>query len=455
MLLLAFPAASGADPWNPIPKHGDNTHKHITREAAEVWPTTARPDHEIWEYLDNGVDVGGYYTGDDLVEGCWEQDYPNADMRWMEHFWDADNSSNPYNYGYDLPSVYDSAYHTGVEYWNAAVTNYDTDPALAYYYLGNVAHLLEDMSVPEHAKLHAHAFADTYEGYVLDRYTNWNSTTPYDLIGDPVYATSLWVLPEDASQPLLFRLFYHMNQRSDGEACIGDYAVYWEECYNGDNKDRFGNVHGEFAGVRSACDIGSSDFNAQAHELMPMIFQYVAGLYALFTDRMHEPFVLGSSLDDLDYAFGEVDLEFEVDDDGGEPGYATVTASVDSGTPFELTYDAVDGTYNGIWDATNEPVNMEPHDRDRDDRRVRQRRDRTLRRHPDRRLLHRRDLLRRKRRQPRKRLRDLRPVPVGHRVVVLRRRFVRGRPLLHGRRHLPLRSLHRRRRPVPRRVDLV
>ena len=351
-LTFVIPATVSADPWNSESKHGDPVHLHISREAAKVWPSEFRMDHELWTYLENGANIGGYYTGDDILEGSWEQDYPNADMRWMEHFWDADNSSNPYNYGYDLTTVYDSAYTSALEYWYDAIDTYPTDKALAYYYLGNVAHYLEDMSVPEHVKLHAHATAYTYEKYVTANYTTWNTTSPIDVTGDPVYATSLWTHPADESQPLLFRLFYHINQLADAEACIGDWAIFWEECYSGDARDRYGVYHAEWAGVEPSCPIDSSEFHIQANKLMPLIFQYVGGLYALFWDRLYEPEFVYTNFDDSTLVSGDVFLEADVFNDGGEAGYSIVEYSIDSGPAVEMTYNSGTGLYEGTWDTT-------------------------------------------------------------------------------------------------------
>ena len=79
--------------------------------------------------------------------------------RWLNHCW------NP-NLGYDskfLPggssTVGRSAIRAAERLWGHAVYHYrqDTDKGRAYYYLGRVAHLLGDMSVPAHVHLDPHS----------------------------------------------------------------------------------------------------------------------------------------------------------------------------------------------------------------------------------------------------------------------------------------------------------
>jgi hypothetical protein len=356
LALLVLPAALLADGGAIL--HTSTVHRHIAREAARVWPSANNPTHELWSYLDNGVDVWGYYDGDDIVEGAWEADYPNLDMRWMEHFWDADNRSNPYNYGYDLIGVEDSAYWAATGWWNAAIAAYPTNRARAYYCLGNVTHYLEDMSVPEHVKLHAHVYANTYEGYIGGAYGRWTATSPQNLVGKQIVASTLPVFTEDVSQGLLFRLFYHLNENTDGEAAYGDWA-FGDRCYGGDQVDRKGGNHPEWKGVASRCPLSRPKaFLSQGDRLMPLAIRYVAGLFSLFWDATHAPAILDTTLDEV--SLGGVTtvadvfpVDLSIENEGGGPETVEAIYRIDSGDPVPLVHDADTDRYFADWDTSD------------------------------------------------------------------------------------------------------
>jgi len=126
-----------------------------------------------------------YTSSTALIEGAWEEDnddYGIADPIWpissvfpddsaCRHFWDPEGG---YNNGFlgdnwwETEACSDSRNVSSItqaqSWWKEAIEAYpDT---LSYYYLGRVAHLLKDMSVPEHGHGDAH-FGSHWEG-ILD-----------------------------------------------------------------------------------------------------------------------------------------------------------------------------------------------------------------------------------------------------------------------------------------------
>ena len=198
---------------------------------------------------------GSEDIGTKITEGAYEED---SFLNWMNHFW------NPNNYGGLCFSFvcYDSALEIAQHLWAVYVLeNYQENPELSYYYLGRVAHLLEDVSVPAHVHNDAHwgpYGRDSYEDYMSEHFNEYdleffesNGITP--IIADNI--------PE---------LFLSMAEIAD------DY----------DSDDANGEVD---KGVRRMCDelelncdIDNENVSLIAEQIMPKLFQHIAGLYRLF-----------------------------------------------------------------------------------------------------------------------------------------------------------------------------
>src|SRR5205085_9414004 len=98
----------------------------------------------------------------------------------LNHFWDPDTNDH-------LP-LGDTARNRAITFFNQAITDYNSsNPARAYFTLGRVAHLLEDMAQPAHVHLDVHGPFDplnNYEGVVDDNHTHyvWHAAPS---LGDP------------------------------------------------------------------------------------------------------------------------------------------------------------------------------------------------------------------------------------------------------------------------------
>ncbi|OHB66816.1 MAG: hypothetical protein A2Y77_14765 [Planctomycetes bacterium RBG_13_62_9] len=151
-------------------------------------------DSELEAYIGDWRDYGSNHhrtNGDnnDVIEGAFDEDvskpifYPFEDG----FHWDI-APQNPlgqdvayYQHlvaGGDGAEIYigwgghDSAVTQAITYWTSyALPIYATNPALSYYYLGHIAHLIEDLTVPAHVHNDEHPFRDAYE-YTVGEYSN-------------------------------------------------------------------------------------------------------------------------------------------------------------------------------------------------------------------------------------------------------------------------------------------
>lgn len=142
-------------------------------------------------------------SGNDIIEGSAEEDQydPVADDYynwWFEagvfyhHFWEPDiargSGDTDFNAGY---SDGQSAVRRAEEYWNRAITHYragDSDSKdVAYWYIGRIAHLLADMSVPAHVHDDGHPSSDPeeYEEYMKGKDADWDGTSTTGEISPP------------------------------------------------------------------------------------------------------------------------------------------------------------------------------------------------------------------------------------------------------------------------------
>lgn len=165
--------------------------------------------------------------------------------------------------GYSTGSLhYYSAYEQAANYWNTyVVDNYNTEKSLAYYYLGHVVHLLEDMSVPAHVHNDGHPLGDTYEDTIAsnDNYMSWG------------YANGSLGGPEgDISLPSsLISLFQNTANYTED---------YPSDDASGEGVSNSGRH--QPAGITIPLDPG--EFLVIADDLMPFAMEQVAALFRLF-----------------------------------------------------------------------------------------------------------------------------------------------------------------------------
>jgi subtilisin family serine protease len=176
------------------------THRWITYRAVEFLKD--KVDLQIYtelsQYIDELKDGAEhedctFYNAYDIY-GCYKpicERERDVSLRYLRHFYRPidkaaydDGYANAYEWGYDNSvNSYD---------WNDAIKQYKNGlKEEAYFSLGHVLHLIEDVSLPEHTHLEFHGTGicdfnpinqKGYEKYVADKTTN--ETTPY-LLPEP------------------------------------------------------------------------------------------------------------------------------------------------------------------------------------------------------------------------------------------------------------------------------
>ena len=188
-------------------------HEYIVAQAAYI----ARG-----EFNDYFVNVQDGAEHEDLHDHVWDIGWPCTTNT---HFWDADDAdpNNPMDEAVSCTSP--NAWQKAHVLWGMALGEYHSgDKVAAYEYLGHVAHLLADMSVPAHAHEDTHAFADAFEDWMTQDVAELSESELYGLVGaGPVE------IPEGV--PKLDWLFYTTNQ-------IGDFYASDQE--DGDSDDPLG-----------------------------------------------------------------------------------------------------------------------------------------------------------------------------------------------------------------------
>ncbi len=205
-------------------------------------------------------ECGDNSIGETITEGSYEEDRMGIYLR---HFWDPDN-----NRGLCLPApgfCYQNAYERAIDLWEMAIYNYinKSDYKKAYYYLGSVAHILEDMSVPAHVHLDPHGGPfgyDSYEDYIAIHYRDYDIS---DIDGITINNSP-------------YGLFYSMAEITD------DF----------DSDDVCGEVDGCSRIWRcnqlGFCDIDAGNCSEIGEILMPATIGHIVGLYRLFWITVNE-----------------------------------------------------------------------------------------------------------------------------------------------------------------------
>jgi len=171
---------------------GECVHEYATGQALALYPEIA---HDWWQTI---MDGAGHEDVHDHVYGIgWP-------CTTITHFWDADNGPD------DIVDTDtcdgNNAWQKARVLWGMALGEYHSgDKPVAYEYLGHVAHLLMDMTVPAHAHEDTHAFADAFEDWMTRSKAGLSQLEKDDLIAlGPVE------IPDGF--PKLYWLFYTTNQ---------------------------------------------------------------------------------------------------------------------------------------------------------------------------------------------------------------------------------------------------
>gem|GEM_PF-5560299 len=220
---------------------------------------------------ENSVDYTVDYEGDDLVTGSSAEDAtnvtdPRSGLRnpaLASHFWDPDIrfSAVPGDFDGGLAvsvraicagartrdcRVRQSSYHRAQGFWATAISLYDEGKIQeAYYTLGRVAHLLEDLTVPAHVhgdnhnghflskpflhtccggKRHGDSRPDTVETYTADKAVlqrmDDKKVRPYK--DEKLLSDDVWDSLDAHQKGRLFKLFWFTAQKTQYWASNGD-----------------------------------------------------------------------------------------------------------------------------------------------------------------------------------------------------------------------------------------
>ncbi len=179
--------------------HAGAAHMYITKEAFDLYDKQF-PGSELRKFIGTYSDSGPQSNSDDnVIEGSWDEDSPFANP-WNEavpvlrHFWNwrkggdglsgglwsNDSSVNRAHKfmtgGYGLDGRFDKGWKKGKG--DGVFGLYKKgEKAKAYWHLGHVAHLLQDLSVPAHNLLWPHPAkdADRYETFMKDHHKEWSA----------------------------------------------------------------------------------------------------------------------------------------------------------------------------------------------------------------------------------------------------------------------------------------
>lgn len=194
---LAAPAAAFDGGFHSL--HNPTAHMYIARKAFELYSTRYQGG-ELGKYIgdysgdapskdDNGSVVEGTYDEDKGLENPFNEQIPQ-----LRHFWDPKggphrglwsndsgvNRAQKYvSGGFGLDGKYDGEWSENQSPFagrkgEGALALFKTDKPKAYWYLGHIAHLLQDLSIPAHVHLFPHPFnGDSYEHFMKKRHRDW------------------------------------------------------------------------------------------------------------------------------------------------------------------------------------------------------------------------------------------------------------------------------------------
>jgi hypothetical protein len=239
------------------------------------------------------------YSNDEILANYGSIDYgvgdeDEEDLVWdhtgacttITHFWDADNGPDD-----EVTSVFcngANAWQKARVLWGMALGEYHSgDMGTAYFYLGHVAHLLADMTVPAHAHEDMHPFADAYEDWMTEQHTPLSQSEREGLLAAGPVEIPDWA-------PKLYWLFYTTNQ-------VGDFDA--SDDFDGDSDDPLG--WADFSGLindpecRSEDGFELGDCNLEVVRSNSYLYaiRATAALYKLFAEESKQQAALTVVID--------------------------------------------------------------------------------------------------------------------------------------------------------------
>lgn len=343
-------------------------HQWIAYQASFIWSTSEIIDNinsvdysDVWDDADDSfLNNSGYEFGDNLLIGSGEEDKDTTDdsysCSWFGyngpacwHFWDPDN---PEGGNYDDGILdYGSNYNRAQKLYDRAKSHYPSNKNKAYYWLGRVAHLITDLTVPAHVHNDQHVTNDdSFEDFMKNTNTPnyWGEYKPNyqhfegsDYFGYQYNYENLdwWNNGVKSNPSNLFKLFWFTAQKTQNFAsddydgnnhfayengalyCLGyscsDYDYLWD----------FDNDYSSSLMVSDHDDLEDDDNGDWGDDLrkiseanIPHAMKATAGLYRLFWIETHdvEPCNNGWCCDlDLEITKEEGEQPTSFDDDYG------------------------------------------------------------------------------------------------------------------------------------------
>ncbi len=279
----------GGDPASEGP-----VHQYLTDQAWRFYDSQF-PGSEMAGYLGDWTDYGSKHhraNGDnnDLVEGTFDEDvgllfhgdiYPQNPFAqtfpYFRHFAAGGDGDEIY----DGWSFYESAVTQALRYWqDYVIANYASAKATAYYYLGHVVHLLEDMTVPAHVHNDDHAIRDAYE-YTMGEHYNYALWG----VGEGARAGPVGPIGLPADLVEIFRATIDYTEEYDSNDADGDDEAGIPNVgrHRPDLVDRSGGLSGDGQTLGPA---DSNELTILADDLMPWAMEQVAGLLRLFYSQV-------------------------------------------------------------------------------------------------------------------------------------------------------------------------
>ncbi len=311
-------------------------HQWIAYQASFIWSDIPE---EITDYIDNypssvwdnGEDPyldangSGYqpelnaYEG--ILIGAGEEDEDETDpidcggsfypytKPFCWHFWNPDMPQDgDYNYGWTdnlYGNQYGSSYTKAQYLWdNKIVSLYNSgNEDEAYYWLGRVAHLLTDASVPAHVHDDTHAVDDDeYEDFFEepdytnawnDGLSNWKHFAGLDYVGQQYNYENIDLPTGVKTNPSnLFKLFYYTAQKTQYYASddVTGNSIYKKEIGSSSYpfspslwQGEFVTIFSDPADLENGWGLGNlPNLKKESEALMPHAMKAVAGLYRLF-----------------------------------------------------------------------------------------------------------------------------------------------------------------------------
>lgn len=386
-------------------------HQWVAYQASKIWSNAEIMEYmeeeqyndfngqEVWDYQDIFLDDEGYCDGspgcDDylgraegILVGAGEEDTDETGSdSCMEygirnpfcyHFWDPDS---PQNGDYDNGlAFYGSAYVRAEKLYSwASLLYYDNQKEEAYYWLGRVAHLLTDMTVPAHVHLDPHAGAlggdeafeefmklKGYWGDVSGKY-NYKHFDGSDYVGQQYDYEALpyWSSEVKNNPTNLFKLFWFTAQKTQyfasddwdsisNDSFVGDYNNYfakedestWYFPGGYSNTYLWDSEGGGSIIVNDKDDIeddGNQGPNLAkiAEANIPHAMKAVAGLYRLF---WHETLHAPSNVSASDGAYSDKIRISWIDNSSVEDGFKIYRSTSENGQYIHIGTKGADAT---------------------------------------------------------------------------------------------------------------